>query len=59
MAKYLDEVGLRRVWSYMKSYVDYKLGTADKLTTARAIDGVAFNGTARQRRRVDMGDTEF
>ena len=46
MAKYLDEVGLRRVWSYMKSYVDYKLGTADKLTTARAIDGVAFNGTA-------------
>ena len=46
MAKYLDEVGLRRVWSYMKSYVDYKLGTADKLTTARAIDGVAFDGTA-------------
>ena len=46
MAKYLDEVGLQRVWSYIKSYVDSKLGTADKLTTARAVDGVAFNGTA-------------
>lgn len=47
---YLDVPGLRRVWSYMKSYVDAcvesRTGTADRLATARAVDGVTFDGTA-------------
>lgn len=53
---YLDKSGLAELWAKMKSYVDShgggtptnitgNAGTATKLQTARAIDGVNFNGS--------------
>ena len=54
---YLDKAGLTELWKKVKSYVDANgggtpttitgnAGTATKLQTTRAIDGVNFNGTA-------------
>ena len=54
---YLDKTGLTELWKKVKSYVDANgggtpttitgnAGTATKLQTTRAIDGVNFNGTA-------------
>lgn len=54
---YLDKTGLTELWKKVKSYVDANAGgtpttitgnagSATKLQTARAIDGVNFNGTA-------------
>ena len=54
---YLDKTGLTELWKKVKSYVDANgggtpttitgnAGSATKLQTTRAIDGVNFNGTA-------------
>ena len=54
---YLDKAGLTELWKKVKSYVDANAGgtqttitgnagSATKLQTTRAIDGVNFNGTA-------------
>ena len=54
---YLDKTGLTELWKKVKSYVDANgggtpttitgnAGSATRLQTARAIDGVNFNGTA-------------
>lgn len=54
---YLDKSGLTELWKKVKSYVDANgggtpttitgnAGSATKLQTARAVDGVNFNGTA-------------
>lgn len=46
---FLDDAGLRRVWSYMKTYVDSKtaaISEAVKLKTTRYLEGVGFNGSA-------------
>lgn len=55
MAKYLDETGVSRLWTKIKAYVadnaaaptniTGNAGTATKLYTARAIDGVTFDGS--------------
>lgn len=45
---FLDDNGLSYVWAKMKSYVTQNAGvasTAAKLATARAIDGVLFDGS--------------
>lgn len=58
MSKYLDETGLRSLWTKIKDYIANNAvvpsditgnaATATKLKTARAIDGVTFDGsTAR------------
>lgn len=55
--EYLDKSGLTELWKKVKSYVDANgggtpttitgnAGSATKLQTARAVDGVNFNGTA-------------
>lgn len=41
----LDEVGLMALWEKIKAYVKENAAAASKLTTARAIDGVNFDGT--------------
>lgn len=43
---FLNNEGVQYLWTKIKTYVDSKIGTADKLTTARALDGVLFDGSA-------------
>ena len=43
---FLDEIGVARLWENIKAYVAANAGTATKLQTARAIDGVLFDGSA-------------
>lgn len=43
---FLDETGLSHFWAKVKAYVAEHAGTATKLETARAIDGVLFDGSA-------------
>lgn len=56
MAKYLDEVGLQRVWSYMKTYADSQKGTADKhmkILWSGLLDG-GWDSSANAPYRVDF-----
>ena len=56
MAEYLDKTGLNRLWMKIKDYIANNAvvpsditgnaATATKLKTARAIDGVTFDGSA-------------
>ena len=67
MAEYLDKTGLNRLWMKIKDYIANNAvvpsditgnaATATKLKTARAIDGVTFDGSLRcmQHRRRNEG----
>ena len=59
MSEYLDKTGLERFWTKVKAYVAENAGTtpsnitgnagtATKLQTARAIDGVTFDGSTER-----------